>query len=255
MPFEAEKLTRANPSNLGRPFTAQGSGDGKPRPRVPSPGKRGLVIMGRISGLYVITDERFCPGRTHVDIARDALAGGAKIIQIRDKHASDRKFYDDALCLRELTEKTGALFFVNDRVDIAAAVGADGINIGQNDIPVEIVRGLLGDSAIIGVSAASLEQAVRAQDDGADYIGFGPVFVTNTKSDAGPVSGLEVLRRVCHEVSLPVVAIGGIGLANIGSVAASGAACAAVVSAVACAEDMTAATAALIKEFQQFVGW
>lgn len=246
---------RANPSNLGRMISAQGSGDGKPRPRVPSPGKRGFVIMGRISGLYVITDENLCPGRTHIEIARAALAGGARIIQIRDKRASDRKFYEDAVCLRELTEEVGALFFINDRVDVAAAVGADGINIGQADIPVEIARGLLGDDAIIGVSADCLEQAVQAQEDGADYVGFGPVFRTTTKLDAGAVSGLETLRKVCHEVSLPVIAIGGIGLANIGSVAANGAACAAVVSAVACAENMITATADLVKEFQQFVGW
>ena len=156
------------------------------------PGKRGFVIMGRISGLYVITDEDLCPGRTHIEIARAALAGGARIIQIRDKRASDRKFYDDALRLRGLTEEAGALFFVNDRVDIAAAVGADGINVGQSDIPVEVVRGLLGNDAIIGVSADCLEQAIRAQDDGADYIGFGPVFPTGTKLDAGPISGLDI---------------------------------------------------------------
>lgn len=211
--------------------------------------------MGRISGLYVITDEDLCPGRTHVEIAKAALAGGAVIIQMRDKHASDRKFYEDALAVRELTEEAGALLFVNDRVDVAAAVGADGINIGQNDLPVEVARELLGNSAIIGVSADCLDQALQAQDDGADYIGFGPIFPTCTKLDSGPVSGLDALRKVCHEVSLPIVAIGGIGIANIGSIAANGAACAAVVSAVVCAEDMTAATADLLKEFKQFVGW
>lgn len=211
--------------------------------------------MGRLSGLYVITDEEICPGRSHVEIAKSALAGGAKIIQIRDKRASDRKFYEDACVIRELTEEAGALFFVNDRVDIAAAVGADGVNIGQSDFPVEIARDLLGQQAIIGVSADCFEQAIKAHDGGADYIGFGPIFSTTTKPDAGPVSGLETLRKVCHEISLPVVAIGGIGITNIGSVAANGAACAAVVSAIVCAPDMRIAAADLSKEFAQFVGW
>lgn len=211
--------------------------------------------MGRLSGLYVITDEELYPGRTHVEIAQAALAGGAKIIQIRDKHASDRKFYEAALRIREMTERAGALFFVNDRVDIAASIGADGVNIGQSDMPVDAARALLGHEAIIGVSANCLEQAVQARNGGADYIGFGPVFATNTKPDAGPVSGLETLRKVCREISLPVVAIGGINLDNIASVAANGAACAAVVSAVVCAPDMVKATAELVKEFQQFIGW
>ncbi len=211
--------------------------------------------MGHLFGLYVITDEQLCPGRTHSEIARAAIEGGARIIQIRDKQASDRKFYEDAMQIHELTEAAGVMFFINDRIDIAAAVGADGVNLGQSDMPVEIARGLLGEKVIIGVSADCHEQAKQAQADGADYIGFGPVFPTNTKADAGPVSGLDTLRKVCHEVSLPVIAIGGIGIENIGSVAANGAACAAVISAVVCAKDMALATAELVKEFQQFVGW
>lgn len=211
--------------------------------------------MGRLSGLYVITDEEICPGRSHIEIAKAALAGGAKIIQIRDKYASDRKFFEDACIIREMTEEAGALFFVNDRVDIAAAVGADGINIGQTDMPINVARELLGQETIIGVSADCLEQAIKAHEDGADYIGFGPIFTTTTKLDAGLVSGLETLRKVCREISLPIVAIGGIGLTNIGSVAANGAACAAVVSAVVCAPDMCSATSDLAKEFAQFIGW
>jgi thiamine-phosphate pyrophosphorylase len=209
--------------------------------------------MRRLSGLYVITDEELFPGRSHLDIARAALAGGATIIQLRDKRVCDRKFYEVASELRTLTRQAGAMLFINDRVDIAAAVGADGINIGQNDIPFDVARTLMGKDAIIGVSADCLAQALQAQSDGADYVGFGPVFPTGTKLDAGPVSGLETLHRVCREISLPVVAIGGISLANIGSVAANGAACAAVVSAVVCADDMSAATADLLKEFEQFV--
>ncbi|MEN6356036.1 MAG: thiamine phosphate synthase [Armatimonadota bacterium] len=212
-------------------------------------------MVGQLSGLYVITDSQLQPGRTHAQIARAAVEGGARFIQIRDKHASDREFYEAALEVRDITEAAGVMFFVNDRLDVAAAVGADGVNIGQNDLPVDIARGLLGEKVIIGVSADSIEQAKQAQEDGADYVGFGPIFTTTTKLDAGPVSGLETLRKVCHEVSIPVIAIGGISLENIGSVAANGAACAAVVSAVVCADDMVAATSDLAKEFTKFVGW
>jgi len=205
--------------------------------------------MTKISGLYVITDEELAPGRTHVEIARAALAGGAKLIQIRDKHASDRQFYEAALEIRRLTADAGALFFVNDRIDIAAVVGADGVNVGQSDLPVAAVRSILGPKAIIGQSCESIEQAIQAVRDEADYIGFGPVFATSTKLDTGEASGIEMLKRVCMEATIPVVAIGGIGLANIDAVASAGAASAAVVSAVVRARDMTSATADLINKF------
>ena len=204
-----------------------------------------------LNGLYVITDEEICPGRTHVEIARAALAGGAKIIQLRDKNASDKGFYEAAMAIRTLTSGAGALFFVNDRVHIAAAVQADGVNVGQDDIPVSAARGILGPKAIIGLSCASVDQAVEAKGQGADYVGFGPVFPTYTKQDAGPVSGIENLRLVCEKVNLPVVAIGGIGASNIAAVAAAGAAGAAVISAIVCAEDMTQATKDLLRRFQE----
>jgi thiamine-phosphate pyrophosphorylase len=191
-----------------------------------------------------------CPGRSHTQIARSAIEGGAGIIQLRDKNAPDREFHEFAVELREITRSSGALFFVNDRVDIAAAVGADGVNVGQTDLPIAAARKVLGLGVLIGVSADSIDQAIVAEADGADYVGFGPVFPTSTKLDAGPVSGLDTLREVVRRVSIPVVAIGGIALGNIESVAESGAACAAVVSAVVCADDMSSATRALICEWQ-----
>lgn len=205
--------------------------------------------MKMINGIYVITDEQICPGRTHIDIAQAAIEGGAKILQLRDKNATDLAFYRYAVKLREITKAAGVLFFINDRVHIAAAVGADGVNVGQSDMPVSAVRKVLGKDAIIGVSADGLEQAVQAQSDGADYVGFGPIFPTSTKLDAGPVSGLETLDEVCKGISIPVVAIGGISSSNIGLVAAAGAPCAAVVSAVVCAENMARATSELIELF------
>ena len=207
--------------------------------------------MNRLSGLYVITDQDLHPGRTHGQIAAAAIEGGARIIQIRDKNASDRDFYKAALEVRRLTADAAALFIVNDRVDVAAAVHADGVNLGQTDLPVPVARKLLGNRALVGVSADDLDEVRQAQIDGADYLGFGPVFPTGTKSDAGPVSGLETLTQVCKLADAPVVAIGGIDASNIASVAPAGAACAAVVSAVVCAEDMVKATAELVALFEK----
>ncbi len=199
----------------------------------------------------MITDQELRPGRSHVEIAAAALEGGARIIQIRDKNASDREFYEAALQIRRMTAEADALFVVNDRVDIAAATEADAVNVGQTDLPADVVRRIVGDRALIGVSADDIQQGGKAQIDGADYVGFGPVFPTSTKLDAGPVSGLEALKKVVELVDVPVIAIGGIDTSNIGSVAATGAACAAVVSAVVCADDMVTATADLAARFQQ----
>jgi thiamine-phosphate pyrophosphorylase len=203
-----------------------------------------------LNGLYVLTDEVICPGRTHLEIARAAIAGGARIVQIRDKNASDRDFYEAAMAIRMLTADSGVQFFVNDRVHIAAAVEADGVNVGQDDVPVAAARGILGPKAIIGLSCNCIEQAMEAESQGADYVGFGPVFPTYTKHDAGPVSGIETLRLVCEKIKLPVVAIGGIGASNIAEVAAAGATGAAVISAIVCADDMTAATKELVRRFR-----
>jgi len=205
--------------------------------------------MSKLSGLYVVTDQDLSPGRTHTGIAEAAIAGGAGVIQLRDKSASDREFFESAVAIRELTRQAGALFIVNDRIAVAAACEADGVNIGQTDMPAWAARKVLGPDVIIGVSCENLEQARQAVLDGADYIGFGPVFSTNTKLDCGPETGLGVLAEVCREISLPVAAIGGISLDNIAEIAKAGADCAAVVSAVVCAEDMVKATEELAREF------
>lgn len=202
-----------------------------------------------IEGLYVITDRELNPDRTHLMIAQAAIDGGARLIQIRDKTASDREFYEAAVAIGKLCAQTKALFFVNDRVHIAAAVGADGVNIGQSDLPVSAVREILGKKAIIGVSCDSIEEAVQAEEDGADYIGYGPVFATSTKLDAGPVSGLTDLKNVCEAVNIPVVAIGGIGLSNIHQIADAGAKSAAVISAIVRAKDMKQTAIELIRRY------
>jgi len=194
--------------------------------------------MAKLYGLHIVTDAQLTPGRGHKEIAAAAVAAGAPVVQLRDKLLCDAAFYTEAVALRDITRRAGTLFIANDRVDIALAVEADGVHVGQTDMPASAVRRLIGADMIIGVSAGSLDEALAAAADGADYVGFGPIFSTATKDDAGRPTGLELLRQVKSAVRLPIVAIGGINEQNIRAVAEAGADAAAVVSAVVCAEDM-----------------
>ncbi|MFQ3550313.1 MAG: thiamine phosphate synthase [Armatimonadota bacterium] len=205
----------------------------------------------KITGLYVITDNVLVPNRSHFDVAKAAILGGAKIIQMRDKLADDRKFYLEAVKLRELCKNANVVFIVNDRVHIASAVDADGVHIGETELPLEAARVVLGMDKIVGVSADNLEQALAAEQNGADYIGFGPIFQTTTKADAGPETGLENLAEICSKIHIPVVAIGGINLSNIEQVLATGVDCVSVISAIVTAEDMISATAEFVKFFKK----
>lgn len=199
-------------------------------------------------GLYVITNDRLHPGRPHLDITQAAIQGGADAIQLRDKRASSGKLYHLALELRQHTRKAGVAFIVNDQLDIALSVDADGLHVGQDDLPVKIARRYLGQGKILGASVGSAAEAQKAQKDGADYLGVGPIFEARvTKPDAGMPHGLDLLssiRRVCH---LPLIAIGGIQDNNVAAVIQAGAACAAVISAVVCAPDMVKAVRQLRK--------
>lgn len=154
-----------------------------------------------------------------------------RFFQYRNKNGSRREIYEIAAGLSRLIRDAGALFLVNDHADIALAAGADGVHLGQDDLPVSEARRLLGTRGIIGVSTHSVEEALRAQEEGADYIGFGPLFPTATK-DAGPAKGIEGLRAVRDAVSLPIIAIGGISGGNAGEVIREGADGIAVISAV-----------------------
>ena len=199
-----------------------------------------------IRGIYVITDEELFPGRTHLEIAKAALEGGASVIQLRDKNAPDEHLIEIGREIRRLTSEAGALFIVNDRLEIALACDADGLHVGQGDRPACVLRPLL-PSKILGVSVATPEEAVRAESDGADYLGVGPVFATSSKSDAGAPIGLVHIPSIkAGSGGLPIVAIGGISEGNIGEVARSGADSASVISAVVCAEDMVEATRRLV---------
>lgn len=205
--------------------------------------------MHSFAGLYVITDAALRPDRSHVDIVRAALAGGARIVQLRDKTSPLQYVVKQGREIRRLTRDAGVLFIVNDRVDVALACDADGVHLGPDDLPPDEARRLLGGDGIIGVSVNSIDEAQAALVTGASYLGVGAIFGTTTKADTGAAIGLERLGQVKAATSLPVVAIGGISLNNIHWVAQAGADAAAVVSAVVCSEDMTEATRNLLKEF------
>ncbi|MDO8748205.1 MAG: thiamine phosphate synthase [Candidatus Omnitrophota bacterium] len=181
-------------------------------------------------GIYAVIDCSVCGNKSLAEIAKSCIKAGVKIIQLRDKTEDVWGFYRNAILIREIT-KGKALFIINDRSDIAKLVNADGLHIGQDDLPVEAVRRLLGPGKIIGKSCHSLAQAVAAEKEKADYISVGPIFSTPTKPDY-PAVGLQLLKNVLSRVSLPVTAIGGIDKNNIGLVRGTGAKNIAVVRAI-----------------------
>ncbi len=193
--------------------------------------------------LHVLTDREWSRGRDTLTVATAALDGGATVIQLRDKKASTRTLVEEGLALRALTRERGALLIVNDRIDVALAVEADGAHVGQDDdMPIALARKLLGPDRILGVSAGNLEDATTAVAGGADYLGVGPIYATNTKADAGQPIGLALLSELVRRYSIPLVAIGGIQAENAATVVQSGATGIAVISAVVSTEDVVAAT-------------
>jgi len=201
-------------------------------------------------GIYVVTDEALSPERSHIEIARAALEGGASFIQLRDKRTHFERLIAIGLEIRRFTAEAGALFIVNDYVEIALACDADGLHVGQGDLSAATVRNLL-PGKLLGVSVSCVEEAIRAREDGADYVGFGPIFSTSTKLDAGLPLGLEEIAHIRSSCGLPLVAIGGINESNISQVAAAGADYAGVISAVVCAPDMTEATRNLARLWEK----
>lgn len=191
--------------------------------------------------LYVVTDSGLSRGRTDAEVARLAYEGGADAVQLRMKHADGREMLEQARLIAAAAREMERFFFVDDRVDVAMASGADGVHLGQSDMPVEDARRLMGDDAIIGVSVQSVEQAVDAVEGGADYVGVGAVFATATKPDAKQAIGLGPVFEIRQAVDVPVVAIGGINRGNIQDVIRAGADAAAVVSAVVAQDDPRAA--------------
>jgi thiamine-phosphate pyrophosphorylase len=195
--------------------------------------------------LYVVTDEALSCGLTHARIAEYATQGGADVIQLREKEKSCRELYEIACEIREVTARTGSCFIMNDRMDIALACGADGVHFGQDDLPLVAARAIAPRPFIIGISTGTVEEAVTAERNGADYVAVSPVFSTRSKSDAGPGQGLALVREIRRAVSIPVIGIGGIHTGNAEDVIAAGADGIAVISAVVSQQDVTQAARVL----------
>jgi thiamine-phosphate pyrophosphorylase len=183
-----------------------------------------------LGGLCFITDRKACK-LSYEEMTLKVLKAGVRWLQYRDKRRSRRKIYEESIRLRKITKEFNAVFIVNDHADISLAVNADGVHLGQDDLPIGEARKIIGKDKIIGISTHNLEQAIEAEKEGADYIGFGPVFHTVTK-DAGIPKGTETLQKIKSQVQIPVVAIGGINLKNCRSVLDTGVDAIAVASAI-----------------------
>ena len=200
--------------------------------------------------LYLVTDRILSRGRSTCEIVEAAVAGGITVVQLREKDCTTRQFIAEARLLKELLLGTDIPLIINDRLDVALAVGAEGLHLGQQDMPIADARRLAGPDMVIGISAESLDDALRAQAEGADYIGISPVFATTSKKDAAAPLGLEGIRRIRRVVKLPLVGIGGITLTNAAEVMQAGADGVAVVSAIVSALCPRTAAAALKQRLQ-----
>jgi len=182
--------------------------------------------------LYVITDPVLGCGRSHEEITRRAINGGADVVQLRDKTSSTRDLLRAGRRMHRITRAADVLFIVNDRVDVALACSADGVHLGQSDLPVDVARALVPSEFIIGVSVSHTAEAVQAVQEGANYVAASPVFPTTSKLDAGAGCGIEGIKQIRKAVDVPVIAVGGIGLNNVHDVLRAGADGIAVISAV-----------------------
>ena len=186
--------------------------------------------------VYLVTDRRNKTDEEFLNIIEEAIKGGTTVVQLREKTASTKEFYDLALRVKEITSRYSVPLLINDRIDIALAVDSEGVHIGQDDMPADIAREIIGEDKILGVSASTIEEAKKAEIDSADYIGSGAVFPTATKDDADSVSKDE-LKEIVDSIDIPVVAIGGITVENASTLKSSGIAGFSVVSAIMSAED------------------
>lgn len=200
--------------------------------------------------IYLVTDENCLKGRPLLACVEEALAGGVTLVQYRDKDKDSRAMYKEAVQLKALCDKYKVPLIINDRLDIAQAVGAAGVHLGQEDLPCAVARQILGDDYVIGVSAHNPGEAVQAAAAGADYLGCGAVFVTATKQDVAKL-GLANLRAIREAVTLPMVGIGGINVANYAEVLATGADGAAIVSGILAQDDIMATVQRLKDIVQQ----
>lgn len=201
--------------------------------------------------VYVVTDRATSGERGVLDEVRAAIRGGASVVQLRDKDVSVREAYGLGRALHEITRAAGIPLIVNDRIDLALALEAEGVHVGQSDLPATVTRQIVGPDMIVGVSTTNLEESVQAVRDGADYLGTGDVFGTPSKADACPPIGVEALAEIVRAVDIPVVAIGGIKLSNVAEAVRTGVAGLAVISAVFGTPDPEAAARSLRNAIEQ----
>jgi thiamine-phosphate pyrophosphorylase len=187
--------------------------------------------------LYLVTDRGLACGRSNLEVVTAAVDGGTTVVQLREKDCPTLEFIQQAQSIKAFLRKRNIPLIINDRVDIAQAVKADGVHLGQSDMPLEMAKGILGDTMIIGISAESIEDAITAEKGGADYLGISPIYATPTKTNTAPALGLEGLREIRKAVSLPLVGIGGLNKDNAADVIRNGADGVAVVSAIVAADD------------------
>ncbi|HSS31319.1 MAG TPA: thiamine phosphate synthase [Nitrospiraceae bacterium] len=203
---------------------------------------------GGIDGIYVILDPSVCPDRSLTDVLKEAAAAGVRLFQYRNKSASMKEAYGEALPLRTIARDTGVTFIVNDRCDLALAVDADGVHLGQEDLPLDLARKVMGPDKLIGISTHNPDQVREATAGKPDYLGFGPIFKPGSKHDHDPVVGLEGLRAMRTLTSLPVFAIGGIQIDQAGEVMRAGANGVAIISAILKARDISHAVKSFLAQ-------
>lgn len=200
--------------------------------------------------LYAVTDAAWTGEKTLIQQVKEALEGGITFLQLREKHLSEEEFLREAVEIKRLTDQYQIPFVINDNIEIAQKAGADGVHVGQDDMPVEEVRKILGEDKIIGVSAHNVEEAVRAEQGGADYLGVGAVHTTATKENTSAVS-MEEMKKICQTVSIPVVAIGGIKKNNMNVLSGTGVDGIAVVSAIFAAKNIKEETKELLEAVKE----
>ena len=201
-----------------------------------------------LSGLYVILDPSVCPDRSLTAVLKEAAAAGARLFQYRNKSASMKEAYAEALVLRQVALEANVTFIVNDRCDLALAVDADGVHLGQGDLPLDLARKLMGWDKLIGISTHSPDQVRKATAGNPDYLGFGPIFAPGSKQDHDPVVGLAGLRAIRSLTFLPVFAIGGIQIDRAGEVMQAGANGVATISAILKASNITQAVESFLAQ-------
>lgn len=202
--------------------------------------------------IYLVTDRDLMSTETLEEAVEEAIKGGCTLVQLREKDCSSLDFYNTAVNVKKITDKYNVPLLINDRLDIALAVDAAGVHVGQSDLPCSVVRKIIGEDKIIGVSAGNLKDALKAQEDGADYLGVGAMYATGTKKDAKHTS-MDELKKIRENVSIPIVVIGGINKERINDFEGTGIDGLAIVSAIIAQKDIRKATEEIKENFEKII--